>query len=159
MLNIAWGITGDESNTQDICQETFLKLHEAWVSGQSIDYPKAWLARVAVNAALDTRRHLSRHVRLEDVDEPRYTPGTIADIDRALLLDQIHRRIPELPERQREGFILRHFESLPFKEIARLVGTTPLAARSASFQALQKMREWLTESGPKTDSQPQENRT
>jgi len=144
VLHIAWRITGDEAATQDVCQETFLKLHAAWDRGQHVEHLTAWLGKVAVNAALDVKRHRARHVPLDEDAWPRCDPGAIAAIDRPILLDQISRRIPHLPERQRGVFLLRHSEGLPFEEIARLVGITPLAARSASFQALEKMRGWLT---------------
>lgn len=144
VLHIAWRITGDEAATQDVCQETFLKLHAAWGRRQHVEHLKAWLGKVAVNAALDVKRQKARHVPLDEDAPPSCESGTIAAIDRPILLAQISRRIPHLPERQREVFILRHFEGLSFEDIARLVGITPLAARSASFQALEKMRGWLT---------------
>jgi len=145
VIHIAWRITRDEEATKDISQEVFMKLHTAWADGKEIDARiKSWLGKTTLNAALNTRRQNARLVPFDEDQSPLCTEGGIADTDRTLLLDKIHQLIPSLPERQQEVFILRHFEGLPFDAIAQTVGCSPLAARSAAFQALKKIRAWLT---------------
>jgi RNA polymerase sigma-70 factor (ECF subfamily) len=152
VIHLAWRITRDEEETRDICQEVFLRLHTAWTAGQQIDQLKAWLSRTAIRAAMNSRRRKARQIPLTEALLPLTAPGGLADLDRALLIDKIRQLAQLLPERQQEVFVLRHFEGLPFEEIGRIVGCSPLAARSAAFQALQKMRAWLT--GESTPDEP-----
>lgn len=144
VIHLAWRITRDEEETRDICQEVFLSLHLAWTAGQQIDQLKAWLSKTAIHAALNSRRRNTRQIPLTDAILPVTAEGGLADLDRAILIDKVHQLTHLLPDRQKEVFALRHFEGLSFEEIGQVVGCSPLAARSAAFQALQKMRAWLT---------------
>lgn len=152
VIHLAWCITRDEEETRDICQEVFLKLHTAWAAGQQIDQLKAWLSRTAIHAALNSRRRIARLTPLTEGDLSLTSEGGLADLDRALLIDKIHHLTPLLPDRQKEVFALRHFEGLSFEEISQVVGCSALAARAAAFQALRKMRAWLT--GESTPDEP-----
>ena len=143
VIHLAWRITRDEEETRDICQEVFLSLHTAWTAGQHIDQLKAWLSKTAIHAALNSRRRQARMTPLTEGVLPLTSEGGLADMDRALLIDEIRHLTPLLPDRQKEVFALRHFEGLSFEEISQVVGCSPLAARAAAFQALQKMRVWL----------------
>lgn len=155
VIHLAWRITRDQEETRDICQDVFLKLHTAWANGQQIAQLKAWLSTATLRAALNSRRRNRRLVPLSETALPVGAEGELAQVDRQLLLDQVHRLVLLLPERQQEVFVLRHFEGLPFEEIAQALGCSPLAARSAAFQALKKMRAWLTgESSPETATAP-----
>ena len=66
-------------------------------------------------------------------------------VEQHLLVDQIRGLSARLPERQREVFILRHFEGLPFAEIGDIMDCTAETARSNEYQALQKLRSWMNE--------------
>lgn len=155
VIHLAWRITRDEEETRDICQEVFLKLHTAWTAGQQIGQLKAWLSKTAIHVALNSRRRNARLTPLAEVGIPLAVEGGVADLDRTLLIDKIHQLTQLLPERQKEVFALRHFEGMPFEEIAQAVGCSPLAARSAAFQALQKMRAWLTGESPPDEPAPE----
>jgi len=144
VVRVAWHILRDREEARDICQETFLRLHSAWLAGQEIENEKAWLCRTAINAALNRRRRLIRETSIEAA-----AAGARAAIDdrsrneEALLLVRVRQLIVRLPDRQRQVFVLRNFEGLSFSEIGEMMGCSAESARANEYQALRKIRAWM----------------
>ena len=64
---------GDAQEALDVAQETFMRAFERWDPVSRMEYPAAWLHRVAATLAISYRRRLSRQLRrVHDVapDEP-----------------------------------------------------------------------------------------
>ena len=142
VLKVAWGIVPDSDEAREVFQETFLRFHSACARGETISHPKAWLCRVAANAAFKVRRHRRRAPLYEGEDAAADArPDTVAE--RRLLLDRVRDLAAELPERQRMVFALRNFEGLPFAEIAARLGCSEESARASEYKALKKIRACL----------------
>ncbi|HWX42403.1 MAG TPA: sigma-70 family RNA polymerase sigma factor [Blastocatellia bacterium] len=145
VIRVAWHILRDREEARDIYQEAFLRLHSVWLEGQQIDNVKAWLCRTAINAALNRRRRLIRETSLDtggaELQESRRAGA--ARNEKALLLDRVRQLVERLPDRQRQVFVLRNFEGLPFSEIAQMLDCTAESARANEYQALRKIRNWM----------------
>ena len=140
VLKVAYKIVANADEAQEVFQETFLRFHAACVRGELIAHPKAWLCRVATNAAFKIRRYQHRALLYEDED-----PAADADKDaeHRLLMNRVRDLAAELPERQRMVFALRNFEGWPFAEIAARLGCSEEAARASEYKALKKIRAHL----------------
>ena len=109
---LVWRMTGGHADTEDIVQETFVKL---WRNPTQVRDGKAllgWLMRVASNGSIDRMRRKS-HTALDAVREPP-DPATGADaglVRKAAAL-RVDGLIAELPERQRLALSLVYFEGL-----------------------------------------------
>jgi RNA polymerase sigma-70 factor (ECF subfamily) len=55
----------------------------------------------------------------------------------------VHRLLPELPEKQREAFVLRFYEQLKFNDIARIQRCSVSAAKTNYAEAVKKLRKRL----------------
>lgn len=143
VLDMAWRVTRCPEETRDVYQETFLKLHEGLVRGESFAHPKAWLCRTALNAALKRVHRRQRQSPLDEGAASTWDAGRLADVEREQLVRQVRRRVDDLPPRQQEAFVLRYYEGLGYDEIASILHCEPGAARVAVFHALQKLRGWL----------------
>jgi RNA polymerase sigma-70 factor (ECF subfamily) len=144
VLQVAWRILPDAEEVKDIYQDTFLQFHVALNKGEAVEFPKAWLCRVALRAACKRQRQ-RRRLTLFDEDTPGQTaPVTDAkELERQMLLERVRQLVAELPERQREVFVLRNFEGLSFAEIATVLGCSAETARANEYQALKKLRAWM----------------
>jgi RNA polymerase sigma-70 factor (ECF subfamily) len=114
---------------EDLAQETYLRLarHAA-----EIRNPRAFLARVALNAARDqARRRAARPVLLPE-DSAREAGAGSAQ-HQALLLKET---ILALPPKLREVFVLSRFGGLTYEEIARRCGIAPKTVEKRMTQAL-----------------------
>lgn len=140
VLSIAWRILPDPDEVQDIYQETFLQFHATTLRGTRIEHPKAWLCRTAMNTALKRQQQRRRQVG-EEAAAP--VGDGAKEIEQALLVQKVRELTAHLPERQREVFVLRNFEGLPFSEISALLQCTEESARASEYKALQKIRAWL----------------
>lgn len=148
VMQLVWRIVRDQEHARDIYQETFLRFHTAWMRGEDITHPKAWLCRTALNLAYNQRRQQDRETAYaEQVGwwEQAGSDG-LEQAEHILLVDQVRRLVGRLPDRQRDVFVLRNFEGLSFSEIGELLDCTPETARANEYQALQKLRVWMHDS-------------
>ena len=125
---------GDERDAEDILQDVFYELVEAYRLMQPIEQVGAWLYRVARNRIIDRFRKqelgIGNEIRagageeellLEDL-LPSRDGGPEAEYARSVLLDEIDAAIDDLPEQQRSVFIAHELEGRSFKEIAEETG-------------------------------------
>jgi RNA polymerase sigma factor (sigma-70 family) len=115
---------------EELAQETYVRVIGA---NTEIRNPRAFLARVAVNAARDqARRSAVRPVLVSDVARAEAAPAP-ADQAEALLLKQL---ILALPPRLREVFLLSRFAGLTYEEIAHRCGVSVKTVEARMTKAL-----------------------
>ena len=54
--------------------------------------------------------------------------------------------LSQLPEKQRETFVLRYFDELTYEEISQMLGTSVGGLKANYFQAVQKLAKLLKNS-------------
>jgi RNA polymerase sigma factor (sigma-70 family) len=121
----------DERDADDILQEVFFELLEAYRLTKPIEQVGAWLFRVARNRITDRFRARRREVSLPagdpDTQEPELTlesllpdpdAGPEAAFARRVLLEEIFVALDELPPAQREVFVAHEIEGRSFKQMA-----------------------------------------
>ena len=140
----------DDDVATDLLQDTFLRAHGALSRLRPGSNERAWLYRIATNAALNHVRAraretaaLERHAREPDVAAPSWLnddqPGAGTGET-----DQRHTavwaRVAELPDRQRVALTLRVSDACDYDEIAHRMGGTAAGARANVHQALKTLR-------------------
>ncbi len=146
VFRLAWRITGNTVDAEDMVQETFLR---AWKQLGKFDGRAAfgtWVHRIAANCSLDHIR--SRKGKAEAADDAlgRVAHGGPSPERLARSAEITGLLIPaldELTEMERAAFILRHYEGLPILEISRVLGVETGAAKHSVFRAVQKLRRAL----------------
>ena len=123
----------DESDADDILQDVFYELVEAYRLMQPIEQVGAWLFRVARNRIIDRFRKrrtkpqaLGEEMAIAEDGEslmledllPSPDAGPEAAYARTVLLEELTDALDELPQEQREVFIAHEIEGRSFKEIA-----------------------------------------
>jgi RNA polymerase sigma factor (sigma-70 family) len=134
----------DQDEAEDILQDVFEELVEAWRLPDPIEQVGAWLFRVARNRIVDRFRKkkeapLSDAADVDGADGeyrldltlPSADAGPEAAYARAALLDTLRAALDELPANQREVFIAHELDGRSFKEMAAAtgVGVNTLLAR------------------------------
>lgn len=121
---IAWRMTGDSHEAEDIVQEAMLRLwdhaprHPAGTAAGAGLRLSGWLKRVMTNLAID-RLRLARRVSGEDVPERADdTPLADARIEADQRDGTTRALVMALPERQRAAMVLTYYEELPNAEAA-----------------------------------------
>ena len=126
----------DARDAEDILQEIFYELVEAYRLMKPVEQVGAWLFRVARNRITDLfrkrKRELARTdpmavgekgepVILEDL-LPSPDAGPEAAYARSVLVQELDSALDELPEEQRDVFIAHELEGRSFKELAAETG-------------------------------------
>jgi len=152
LTSTLWFLLGNAEEACDVTQEVFLKCWRARSDLPTIRNVRAWVFRIAVNAARDRKRSgWHKHARRLD---PRCDPaGCDSDpqrhLEQAEMLEMVQKAILELREEEREVFLLRQNGELTYEEIAaqlqRPIGTVKTQMRSA----LSKLRHLLTQTEQK----------
>jgi RNA polymerase sigma factor (sigma-70 family) len=146
----------DQSDAEDILQEVFYELVEAYRMMKPVEQVTAWLFRVARNRITDLFRSRKRQVstepvvRTEDGEEfqwedvlPSPDAGPEAVYARAVLLEEMDDALDELPEEQREVFIAHEFLGYSFKEISEQTGVSVNTLLSRKHYAVVHLRQRL----------------
>lgn len=143
LLRTAYLLTGgDGPAAEDAVQETLTRLYPRWARVQRADNPVAYVRRSLINTYLNSIRSGPAHELVVRVVEQRSAAADIAEaaVDR----DQIRRLIRQLPERQRAALVLRYFDDLTDREVARAMGCRPGTARSLISRGLATVRATLS---------------
>lgn len=148
VFRICLGFSKNPWEAEDLAQDTYLKAHLKLPSLKNPDVKKEWLFRIARNTCLDHVKKNNRWSRqlfqLQPEDEPvdRTTPESLADHDEQLKL--LKTTIRQLPEKQREIFILKEYAHLSYQEIAASLGikegTVMSRLNRARRAVIEKMR-------------------
>jgi RNA polymerase sigma-70 factor, ECF subfamily len=113
VVAMAYALTGDLAESQDLAQEAFCRAWQRWGRLAAYDDPLAWIRRVTANLAtsrwrrlVTARRHLSRE-----------RPAQVAPLapDYVALVAALR----TLPAAHRHAVVLHHLLDLPVAEVAR----------------------------------------
>jgi RNA polymerase sigma factor (sigma-70 family) len=126
----------DPGDAEDILQDVFYELVEAYRLMKPVEQVGAWLFRVARNRIIDLFRKkktlpLDREspdvgtdgefLGIEDL-LPSTEAGPEAAYARGVLLDELEAALDELPEEQRDVFVAHELEGRSFRELAAETG-------------------------------------
>lgn len=147
----------DREDAEDILQDVFYELVEAYRMMKPVEQVTAWLFRVARNRITDLFRRRSREalrsqppvvtetgetLQLEDL-LPSPDAGPDAAYARSVLLEELDAALDELPDEQREVFIAHELMGYSFKELAGETGVSVNTLLSRKHYAVLYLRERL----------------
>ena len=123
----------NESDAEDVVQETYIKYFHKAPSFESKDHQKAWLIRVATNKRRDTLRFRVRHPQIDDEDIGKY----VSDSSDSGILEAL----TTVPEKYRLVLTLYYIEEYRIEDIAKIIGRSTSAVK----MRMQKGRKLLEE--------------
>ncbi|HMF77735.1 MAG TPA: sigma-70 family RNA polymerase sigma factor [Bryobacteraceae bacterium] len=153
LFRLAYRMTGNEQDAEDLVQETFLRAFKQLKNFDGRAAFGTWLHRICVNRSLDslrarkTRKEVSQPVAedavnwLDRVATPQPSPERLTQSGEIAGL--LEPALQQLSESERTAFVLRHYEGQPIEEIAQTLGVRTNAAKHSVFRAVQKLRRAL----------------
>ena len=138
-------ILADRAEAEDVVQEVFLRAltRSRWWFG--LRNPTGYLYRAARNEALSRLR--KRSVRTRAAADLLYSAEVLATqeggIEVAEEAARVNAALLALPVEQREVVMLKVYQNMTFKEIARVTGASQNTAASRYRYALAKLKEIL----------------
>ncbi len=133
--------TRDTDLAEDIVQDTFVKI---WEDCEKVVYDtiKSYLYTIANNLFLN----IVKHKKVVDNHQQGYKKDRTNESPEFLLLEEeflikLEKTIENLPETQREVFLLNRIEKMKYKDIAERLGISIKAVEKRMHGALLVLRE------------------
>jgi RNA polymerase sigma factor (sigma-70 family) len=146
----------DDRDVEDILQDVFYELVEAYRLLKPVEHVTAWLFRIARNRITDLFRRKRPEVSTDEPIEgaedeplslgdllPSPDAGPEAAYARAVLLEELTAVFDELPAEQREVFVAHELEGRSFKELAAATGVSVNTLLSRKHYAVLHLRRRL----------------
>lgn len=156
LFRLAYRMTGNEQDAEEVVQEALLRAYRRLDRFESRSNFGTWLYRIGVNCALDLMRkrrpeNKQRQHATGDETEKNDPLATAVSNDpgpdRLMLSGELGRQVRTammaLSPVERTAFVMRHFEGNSIEEIGETLGLGAGATKNSVFRAVQKLRRHL----------------
>jgi RNA polymerase sigma-70 factor, ECF subfamily len=153
LFRVAFRITGNEADAEDVVQEAWLRGYRKLENFESRSDFGTWIYRIAVRCALDRigGSKVDESSRIAETTDAERDQVQIADQaagpERLLLSGEIGAMqaiaMRGLSPIEKTAFVLRHLEDKTTEEIAAAMDIAPNTAKQSVFRAVQKLRRRL----------------
>ena len=152
LANYLYRLTGNRTRSEDLLQDTFLRLWKAAPNYEPSAKVSTYVFRIAHNLFLnDAARR--REKALESMEaETRSDPAS--DLSRREIRSAVQKAVEALPEGEREVLLLSEYSGFKYAEISEILGIPVGTVKSRMFSAVQRLKEalkGLSHGGPSED--------
>jgi RNA polymerase sigma-70 factor (ECF subfamily) len=162
LYNFALRQLRSPATAEEVVQDAFVRVvHNAGEFKHAAKF-STWLYTIARNLCIDQarKRALRNHPSLDESKQGKEavgegptlgdrTPDSKANVERQAVAVEIRERllhaVDELPDEQREVFLLREVSNVSFKEIAEIVGAPENTVKSRMRYALERLQAALSD--------------
>jgi len=124
-----------EADLDDLLQEVFLVVHQRLSDYQEQGRVRAWLYSICTRVAHAQRRKHGRRRESAMVVDEAAAPTQLERVENREALELGWRLVQQLPQAQREVFVLYEVEDMPMSEIAQALNCPLQTAYSRLHQA------------------------
>ena len=148
VFRAAFRVTGNVADAEDVLQTVFLNILKRTDRGEAQtvrlgDRPGRYLARAAINAALDVLRSRKPAAARDAAIEPLAAADYEDDVWRSELRTHLRAALAQLAPRSAEMVALRYFEGYGNVEIAAALNTTASTVAVTLHRARQRLKAHL----------------
>jgi RNA polymerase sigma-70 factor (ECF subfamily) len=151
LFHLAFRMTGNEQDAEDVVQESFLRAYRRLGQFDERASFGTWLYRIAANCSIDVMRSKGQRAQQtveNELEDPVLSlrsndPSPERSALSAEVRDRVAEAMNELSPVERAAFVLRHFEGMRMEEVGRAMGCQTNAAKHSVFRAVQKLRRAL----------------
>jgi len=155
---LAYRLTGNAHDTEDVVQEAFLRAYQKLGQFEARSNFGTWVYRIAANYAIDRMRQRNKEDARRELPETHGPDGIEQDpvalvrdqspsperlMQSAQLRREMERALNALSHAERTAFVMRHWEGCGIEEIAAVLKSNTSAAKNTVFRAVQKLRHAL----------------
>jgi RNA polymerase sigma-70 factor (ECF subfamily) len=143
ILNISYRYLTNMEDAKDALQLSLLKIHEGLKYFRNTSKFSTWIFRITINTSLDFLRKRRSIFNLNSryKSEEKFTSASLKEeIDSKDKQALIRKEISSLPARQKNAFILRHYEDLSIEEISNTMGCSQSAVKTHLKRAVRTLQ-------------------
>jgi RNA polymerase sigma-70 factor (ECF subfamily) len=144
MVNFAYSKTNDWELSQEIVQNTFVKLWTRRKNTTISTSIKSYLFMMVRNAIIDNFRHNQRFAEIEHVKEEAYVEDQVEKEEKLIMMRHaIKLALENMKEKRRQIFVMSKYEGLTYAEIAEHLNISERSIEDNMAKAISKIREML----------------
>ncbi len=146
VYRLAYRMTGQAADAEDVVQNTFIRAYRQLARFESRSNFATWLYRIGFNCAID---HLRSRPQKEAAKAPevldRLAPAAAGPTTEDLVFagqisERVQAALDDLSEQERAAFLMRHYHGCSIEEICHALDLRTNAAKHSIFRAVKKMR-------------------
>jgi len=132
---------GNEDDAEELTAETFFRAYRSFSKLRDAGKAKAWLYRIAYNLCMDELERRRKLLVIPLEDEPAIEHISAGDPSPSAILEGkeiaiwVRDILSRLPHDYQTALILGEVEGLSNREIAKVMGRTPIAVKSLRQRA------------------------
>lgn len=157
-IRVAFSFLGDYEEARDVAQDAFVDAYRSLGRFRGRAKFSTWLYRIVINGCKDARRRQARQpavvaavgdpeaaaddgLFVVDVHDPSAGPSD--QLAHQELSRRISQAIEQLPDKQREAFVLHHLHGLALADVADVMGCRVGTVKSHVFRATEQLKQRL----------------
>lgn len=146
LYSVIRNMVHSHEDTDDILQNTFVKVHKYLPAFQNKSSLYTWIYRIAIN---ETLRFLAQNKAQKRVMASAFEWAKVTDAYEMDSMDEektwllLNEGIELLPPRQKLVFNLRYFEKMTYAEMADILKVTEGSLKASFHHALGKLNEFI----------------
>jgi RNA polymerase sigma-70 factor (ECF subfamily) len=153
---LAYDITGDHHEAEDVSQEVFMKVYRALRTFRRDAKMSSWLHQITVNASIDSLRKKSgKFAKSSDgldgvssrenlLASGAHNFDPVQNIESVQLQNRIAQALMKISPKERSVFVMCHYNGLKLMETAEILNVTVGTVKSLLFRAIRKLRKELS---------------
>lgn len=136
-------MTQNHEDTDDILQNTFIKVFRNIDQFESKSSLMTWMYRIATNETLNFLKSKKVYDTLEHIPVQQHSERD-GMMDADGLVKILAAAVESLPERQRMVFLMRYYEEMSYEDIAAITETSTGALKASYHHAVKKIESFIT---------------
>ncbi|MFC2144977.1 RNA polymerase sigma factor, partial [Actinomycetota bacterium] len=161
VFNLAFRITGNKFDAEDVVQETFLQVYKNLNKFKGKSQIYTWIYKIALNNGLKKKNNLNK-VYIESIDEKieKFKDDIPAEVkewsenpEKAYLMNELTSEIHSgclhfisfiLPDDQRITYILKNVLDFTYEEISEILGVSKNVIKARLNRARENLKDYFT---------------
>jgi RNA polymerase sigma factor (sigma-70 family) len=131
-------------DANDVLQNTFIKVWNAIDNFRGESGLYTWLYRIASNEAITYINKVKKHSTTDIEQTTALYRGGTDNLETDEITAKLQRAIDTLPAKQKQVFIMRYYDEMPYEQISGIVDTSVGALKASYHHAVKKIEEILT---------------
>ncbi len=134
-------MVGNHEDADEVAQETLIAIYQKVKDFKALSSFSTWVYKITSSRSLNIirKRKVKNFVTLDFLKDKQNREDIIKNFEDKEKLNEVEKKLMKLPDKQREVFVLRHFEELSYNEISEITGQAIGTLKANYFHALKKI--------------------
>lgn len=136
----------DHDDTDDILQNTFVKVFRNLHGFKGESKLFSWVYRIATNEAISFLKQKKKRGGLSNLDAQQRVVDNIPTdswYDGDEIQVKLQKAVALLPEKQQLVFKMRYYQEIPYEELSEILGTSTGALKASYHHAVKKIEDYI----------------